>query len=117
MLLTKLQLKGEKKFVIVFFVSSISIVDPTSEYKCGLPTGKVNRLIRYGGLRYANFELFQFVARLKKVYSNFLSEEYIVTIGPNIADRIRVSLMKETDVTVWLIQFTPLTLNHNVLKI
>ena len=39
------------------------------------------------------------------VYSNILSEEYIVAIGPNIVDRIRVSLMKETDVTVWLAPF------------
>ena len=68
---------------LVYFVNSVSIVDPTAENKCGLPTGKVDRLIRYGGLKYANFQFFQFVARLEMVYSNILSEEYIVAIGLN----------------------------------
>ena len=107
MLLIKLLLKGEKNIChcLVYFVSSVSIVDPTAENKCGLPTGKVDRLICYGGLKYANFQFFQFVVRLEMVYSNIFSEEYIVAIGPNIVDRIRVSLKKETDVTVWLAQF------------
>ena len=58
-------------------------------------------------MRCANFEFVQFVAKLEKVYSILGSEEYIATIGPNIVDHICVSLMKETDVTVWFVQFIP----------
>ena len=92
---------------LVFFVNSATINDSDSNGMRGLPTGKVDRLIRFGGLKYATYQYFQFVARMEIIYCNMLSEEYIVTLGPNIVDRIRVALMTEKDVTDWLVDFVP----------
>jgi len=92
---------------LIYFANSVAIINPTSEEKGGLSTGKVDRLIRFGGLRYATLQYFTFITRLETVFCNILSEEYIVALGPDLVDRIRVGLMGETIVTDKLVGFVP----------
>ena len=72
---------------LVFFANSATISDLNMENDKRLfPTGKVDRMIYFGGLKYALFQFYQFVARLEIIYCNILSKEYIITMGPNIID-------------------------------
>ena len=49
---------------LVYFVNTVCIRDSDSEQRCDLPTGKVDRLIRFGGLRYSTYPYFSLIARI-----------------------------------------------------
>ena len=89
------------------FVNSVSISDTDLELKDALPTGKVDKHIRFGGLWYSTYAYFSFIARIETIYCNILSEEYIVALGPNIVDRIRVALKQEAAVSDLFVAFVP----------
>ena len=102
---------------IIYFVNSVAIINPSSEEKGGLPTGKVDRLICFDGLRYATLQYFTVIARLETLFCNILSEEYIVALGPDLVDCIRVGLMGETVVTDQLVGFLLLDAKSIFLRI
>ena len=75
--------------------------------KNNLPTGKVDRLIRFGGLRYSTFAYFSLIARIETVYCNILSEEYIVALGPNIVHQICQTLKTNDTLMDLFVGFVP----------
>ena len=82
--------------VLTYFVNTVCIDGSCADQKRNLPTGKVDRHICYGGLRYLTYPYFVFIPKMEKVYSNILTEEYIVALGSSIVDKIRVGL-KDAD--------------------
>ena len=81
---------------LVYFANTVVIENIDSDERSSLPTGKVDRFIHFGALRYASYSYFVFISRIETVFCNILSEEYIVALGPNIVDRIRIALKNET---------------------
>ena len=64
-------------------------------------------MIPFDGLIYATYQYIVIVTRLEMIYCNILSEKYIVALGANIADQIRVVLMGKAVSTDWLVEFVP----------
>ena len=65
----------DTRHALVYFANSVAIVDIDGGQKSKLPTGKVDRLICFGGLCYATYAYFVFIARIETIYCNILSEE------------------------------------------
>lgn len=80
--------RSETRQCLIYFVNTATIRDDHHSQRHTLPTGKVDRMIRFGGLRYATRQYFIFVVRMEIIYSHILSEEYTVTLGPNLVDQI-----------------------------
>ena len=93
------------RHALVFFANSVAIVDIDGVQRSELPTGKVDRLICFGSLCYATRAYFVFIARIETIYSNILSEEYIVALGTNIVEDIRLALKNEPTVVDMLAEF------------
>ena len=72
--------RSETRHCIMLFVNTATIGDDNLNHRHALPTGKVDRMIRFGGLKYVTHQFFVFVVRMEVIYSHILSEEYIVTL-------------------------------------
>ena len=99
--------KKDTRHALVYLANSVTVDDLDGNQKSQLPTGKVDRLISFGGLCYATYAYFVFMARMETIYSNILSEEYIVALGTNIVEHIRLKLKSEAVVIDLLVRFVP----------
>ena len=101
--------------VLTYFVNTVCIDGSCADQKRNLPTGKVDRHICYGGLRYSTYPYFIFILNMEKVHSNILTEEYIVALGSSIVDKIRVGLKDANAVLELFSGFLPPDILHTYL--
>ena len=92
---------------MTYFANTVCINDSCVAQRCNFPTGKVDRHIRFGGLRYSTYSYFAFISRIEKVYANILSEEYIIVFGSNIVDKMSVALIGQPLVSDLFVGFLP----------
>lgn len=98
--------KASTKEPMLFLIALVNIPQ-TAAQELGLPTGKIDRVMAFGGLYFCSFDFFVLISRIENTFRVLLSEEALLIHGSFLLEKIRRNIFLSEIFKLELSSFLP----------
>ena len=99
-----------------YFVSFCSLTQKRA-HDVGLPTGKVDRVMAFGGLTFCTNDYFVLICCVENIFRNILSEEALVIHGSFLLDKILRNILENSCYEAAIKGFLPPQIDEDTIEI